>query len=108
MTYRVEQLAAVLNERGDHEDGLPTTIRGLVAARLDALPPEEREVILDASIVGRIFWRGGLERIACPRGEVSEVADWRGNQHKSARRFGEAAFGISGRRMRCFGGHSCS
>ncbi|HJU37915.1 MAG TPA: AAA family ATPase [Gaiellaceae bacterium] len=61
----IEQLAAVLSERGPHEqDSLPTTIRGLVAARLDALPAEERDVILDASIVGRIFWRGALERIA--------------------------------------------
>jgi predicted ATPase len=61
----IEQLAAVLTERGSEEgDSLPTTIRGLVAARLDALPAEERDVILDASIVGRIFWRGALERIA--------------------------------------------
>jgi predicted ATPase len=60
----IEQLAAVINERGEQADSLPTTIRGLVAARLDALPAEEREVILDASIVGRIFWRGALERIA--------------------------------------------
>jgi class 3 adenylate cyclase len=61
----IEQLAAVLSERGPQEQGsLPTTIRGLVAARLDALPAEERDVILDASIVGRIFWRGALERIA--------------------------------------------
>jgi class 3 adenylate cyclase len=59
----IEQLAAVLSERGDEENGLPTTIRGLVAARLDALPGHERDVILDASIVGRIFWRGALERI---------------------------------------------
>ena len=61
----IEQLAAVIHELGpDQADTLPTTIRGLVAARLDALPFEERDVILDASIVGRIFWRGGLERIA--------------------------------------------
>jgi class 3 adenylate cyclase len=61
----IEQLAAVLSERGsDEPEGLPTTIRGLVAARLDALPAGEREVILDASIVGRSFWRGALERIA--------------------------------------------
>ncbi|HEY5694870.1 MAG TPA: AAA family ATPase [Gaiellaceae bacterium] len=60
----IEQLAAVLKERGDQAESLPTTIRGLVAARLDALPTEERDVILDASIVGRIFWRGALERIA--------------------------------------------
>jgi class 3 adenylate cyclase len=61
----IEQLAAVLSERGAEGTGaLPTTIRGLVAARLDALPAEEREVILDASICGRIFWRGALARIA--------------------------------------------
>jgi class 3 adenylate cyclase len=61
----IEQLAAVLSERGPQEkDSLPTTIRGLVAARLDALPGDERDVILDASIVGRIFWRGALEGLA--------------------------------------------
>ena len=60
----IEQLAAVLQESGEQADRLPTTIRGLVAARLDALPAEERGVILDAAIVGRIFWRGALERIA--------------------------------------------
>jgi class 3 adenylate cyclase len=61
----IEQLAAVLSERGSEAtDRLPTTIRGLVAARLDALPVEERAVILDASICGRIFWRGALMRIA--------------------------------------------
>jgi class 3 adenylate cyclase len=60
----IEQLAAVLMEQGEHPESLPTTIRGLVAARLDSLPTEEREVILDASIVGRIFWRGALKRLA--------------------------------------------
>jgi class 3 adenylate cyclase len=60
----IEQLAAVMNERGEEAETLPTTVRGLVAARLDALPPDERDVILDASIVGRIFWRGALERFA--------------------------------------------
>jgi class 3 adenylate cyclase len=61
----IEQLAAVMSERGSQETGsLPTTIRGLVSARLDALPVEQREVILDAAISGRIFWRGALERMA--------------------------------------------
>jgi class 3 adenylate cyclase len=60
----IEQLAAVLLEGGEEAESLPTTIRGLVAARLDALPVEERDVILDASIAGRLFWRGAIERIA--------------------------------------------
>jgi class 3 adenylate cyclase len=60
----IEQLAAVMSESGAHAETLPTTIRGLVAARLDALPTNERDVILDGSIVGKIFWRGVLQRIA--------------------------------------------
>ena len=60
----IEQLAAVISESGASAGTLPTTIRGLVAARLDALPQDERDVILDASIAGRIFWRGALDRIA--------------------------------------------
>ena len=53
-----------MSESGAPAETLPGTIRGLVSARLDALPAEEREVLLDASIVGRIFWRGALQRIA--------------------------------------------
>src|SRR5205807_784860 len=43
---------------------LPTTVKGIVAARLDALPPQERSVLLDAAVVGKVFWRGALERMA--------------------------------------------
>lgn len=61
----IEQLAAVLSERGSEAtESLPTTIRELVSARLDSLPTEERDVILDASICGRSFWMGALVRIA--------------------------------------------
>ncbi len=41
-------------------DRLPTTIRGIVTARLDALPPEERALLLDAAVIGKVFWRGAL------------------------------------------------
>ena len=44
-------------------DALPTTIRSILAARLDALEPDERAILLDAAVVGKIFWRGALERI---------------------------------------------
>jgi class 3 adenylate cyclase len=60
----IEQLAAVMTESGAQAESLPTTIRGLVSARLDALPQEERDVILDASIVGRTFWRGAIASLA--------------------------------------------
>jgi class 3 adenylate cyclase len=60
----IEQLAATLSERSTTTaDALPTTVRGLVAARLDALPASERDVVLDAAVGGKVFWRGALERI---------------------------------------------
>ena len=69
----IEQLAAVMSESGAPAETLPGTIRGLVSARLDALPDEEREVILDASIVGRLFWRGALDRIARDADRLGEL-----------------------------------
>jgi predicted ATPase/class 3 adenylate cyclase len=61
----IEELAASLAESGAAEaDELPTSVRAIVAARLDALPPAERSVLVDASAVGRVFWRGALARMA--------------------------------------------
>jgi hypothetical protein len=40
---------------------LPDTVRALLAARVDALPPEEKRVLQDASVIGRIFWITTLE-----------------------------------------------
>jgi class 3 adenylate cyclase len=59
----IEQLAAVMSEGAVGRDmPLPSTIRGLVAARLDALPADERSLLLDAAVAGRTFWRGMLEQ----------------------------------------------
>ena len=46
-------------ERGSNDaQDLPTTIRSILEARLDALEPDERAVLLDASVAGKVFWRG--------------------------------------------------
>jgi hypothetical protein len=58
----IEQLAATMAESSAAGGTLPTTIRGILAARLDALPAEERALLLDAAVVGKTFWRGALER----------------------------------------------
>jgi class 3 adenylate cyclase len=60
----IEQLAAALAESGDPDAALPTTIRGIISARLDSLPPGERSILLDAAVAGRVFWRGALQRMA--------------------------------------------
>ena len=56
----VEELVAILAESGalddagaDRVSSLPATLRGLVAARLDALPSGERAVLEDAAVLGR-------------------------------------------------------
>ena len=54
---------------------LPTTIRELISARLDALPENERRVLLDASVVGKTFWRGALERMAGGQDGVWDALD---------------------------------
>ena len=52
----IEELAASVAENATKEFAeLPTTIRGIVSARLDALPPDERAVLLDAAVVGKVF-----------------------------------------------------
>ncbi len=50
----VEQLLAMLAEGGDPTD-VPPTIHALLAARLDALPDEERHVLECASVIGPDF-----------------------------------------------------
>jgi class 3 adenylate cyclase/tetratricopeptide (TPR) repeat protein len=60
----IEQLVATLTEAQGDDSQLPTTIRGIVAARLDALPAAERAVLLDAAVGGKVFWRGALERVS--------------------------------------------
>jgi predicted ATPase len=60
----IEELATSVVEQRTNVDGLPTSIRGIVAARLDALPPAERDALLDASVVGKVFWSGALTCMA--------------------------------------------
>jgi len=42
---------------------LPDTIQSLLAARIDALTPEERRVLQEAAVVGRIFWAEPVQKM---------------------------------------------
>jgi Predicted ATPase len=59
----LEELTAGLLEGADLGKELPTTVRAAIAARVDALPPEHRSVLLAASVVGKVFWRGALRAL---------------------------------------------
>jgi class 3 adenylate cyclase/tetratricopeptide (TPR) repeat protein len=50
---------------------VPESVQGIIAARLDALPPEEKQVLRDAAVVGRRFWPGAASAVGgASRGEV--------------------------------------
>jgi class 3 adenylate cyclase len=96
----IEELAASLAERAtDEAQELPTSIRGIVSARLDALPSAERAVLLDAAVAGKVFWRGALERL---RPEVSNLSDLLGTlEHRDLIRR-DAVSGIRGEQQFSF------
>jgi class 3 adenylate cyclase/tetratricopeptide (TPR) repeat protein len=54
-----EQYVRMLRERGSAED-LPESVQGIIAARLDSLPSEEKAVLQDAAVMGKVFWLGAL------------------------------------------------
>jgi class 3 adenylate cyclase/tetratricopeptide (TPR) repeat protein len=68
-----EQYARILLERGTVEE-LPETVQGIVAARLDALSEDEKQLLQDAAVVGKVFWLGAVEAIdGLTRGQAEEL-----------------------------------
>jgi class 3 adenylate cyclase/tetratricopeptide (TPR) repeat protein len=45
-------------------DRVPTTVRAMIAARLDGLPPDEKRVLQCAAVSGEITWDRLLDRLA--------------------------------------------
>jgi class 3 adenylate cyclase len=57
----IEELATSIAEgTTDPTQQLPTNVVSIIAARLDGVPPRERNLLLNAAVIGRTFWRGLL------------------------------------------------
>ena len=68
-----EQFARVFAELGSL-DQLPGTVQGVIAARLDGLPPPEKALLQDAAVLGKVFWVGALESVGeDSRGEAEKL-----------------------------------
>ncbi len=52
---------------------LPRSVQGLIAARLDGLPDDEKQVLQDAAVVGRVFWVGAVVELTGKA--IGEVRD---------------------------------
>jgi class 3 adenylate cyclase/tetratricopeptide (TPR) repeat protein len=48
-------------ELEDHDNlPLPETVQGMIAARLDSLSTDEKELVQNAAVIGKVFWTGAV------------------------------------------------
>lgn len=53
---------------------LPPSLAGILQARIDGLPPDERQALQQAAILGRLFWDQALAHLAqAPLAEVTRL-----------------------------------
>ena len=64
-----EQFARLLAETGGEEQPLPENVQGIIAARLDGLPPDEKQLLQNAAVLGKVFWLGA----ACAVGGLARI-----------------------------------
>ncbi|HZD17907.1 MAG TPA: adenylate/guanylate cyclase domain-containing protein, partial [Actinomycetota bacterium] len=75
--YAVETVRMLLDRGLLHRDGdrfeltgqvdelaVPETLHALIASRLDGLPPEERALLQDASVLGKTFTQAGIATLS--------------------------------------------
>jgi class 3 adenylate cyclase/tetratricopeptide (TPR) repeat protein len=58
-----EEFTRLFAERGSEvnfDQRLPESVQGIIAARLDALPGEEKALLQGAAVVGKVFWLGAV------------------------------------------------
>ncbi len=56
------------------EVDVPSTLAGVLQARFDSLPPQERTVLQQASVVGRLFWDRIVAYIQAEEGNGDDPA----------------------------------
>jgi tetratricopeptide (TPR) repeat protein len=56
-----EQYVRMLGERENADDlPMPETVHGIIAARLDALAEDEKTLLQNAAVYGKVFWDGAV------------------------------------------------
>jgi len=71
-----EEFARIALERdilgGVESLPLPESVQGLIAARLDALSDQEKALVQDAAVLGKVFWLGAVAQLGGVDRERSE------------------------------------
>ena len=66
-----EEYARMLAQSGNGGPlALPDSVQGIIAARLDTLPLDEKALAQDAAVLGKVFWLGELAHVAALPGDV--------------------------------------
>jgi class 3 adenylate cyclase/tetratricopeptide (TPR) repeat protein len=69
-----EEFVRMLAAGGGVEELLPETVQGIVAARIDLLPAEEKQVLQHAAVLGKVFWSDALATLsAVDRWRLTEL-----------------------------------
>ncbi len=58
-----QEFARIARDRHGTDGGelpLPESVQGLIAARLDTLTSDEKALLQDAAVIGKVFWRGAV------------------------------------------------
>ncbi len=58
-----EEFVRMQTSGGDVQ-GLPDSVLGIVTARVDLLPPAEKELLRDAAVMGGVVWSDGLRAVS--------------------------------------------
>jgi class 3 adenylate cyclase/tetratricopeptide (TPR) repeat protein len=62
--YVEETIRMLAEQDGRPVELIPDTLQALIAARIDRLPAPQKTLLQRASVMGRIFWPGAVERLA--------------------------------------------
>src|SRR5918992_152909 len=68
-----EEFVRMIEAGGSVEGGLPESVHGIVAARIDLLPAAEKALVQSAAVLGQVFWSDAL--IALSGSEEWQLAE---------------------------------
>ena len=72
----VEETVRMLSEaNGGGIERIPDTLQALIAARIDHLPPGEKELLQGAAVMGRIFWKGALAELVLEGTDIDPLLE---------------------------------
>jgi class 3 adenylate cyclase/tetratricopeptide (TPR) repeat protein len=72
-----EEFVRLVGDReqlGDVVAEVPDSVQALIAARLDTLSPERKNLLQDAAVVGKVFWAGALAEMGAREPREVELA----------------------------------